>query len=456
MAQPIKKIVIDPTALKKKIHFEPSEWQTKVLIESQKKRFVVLCCGRRSGKSLLASYLALKESLLNNRTIWIVAPSYDLSKKVFDQIQKWVFQYFQPNDFKVNLSTLTLDAPLGSKIVCKSSENLTSLLGESVNLVILDEVSRIPEVAWNSYIRPCLSDTKGKAVFISTPFGKENHFYNLFIRGQSGDENWISFTFPSSANPFLSKEDLEEARSNLPEGIWKQEYEAQFSDSSYAVFRGVKDCIQTNLPDDINKHQQHRIFFGLDLAKQNDYSVLIGVDEQTSEVVYFDRFQKIPYTLQQQRIIEAVKKFKRYKIIVDSGSIGGSIIDELRSALGVPFVEDFSLTGTISKDIAKKGSKNRLIERLSALIESKAIRIPDNNILINELESFGLELSEKGNITYQAPSGQHDDCVIALALASWGLKTKEKQELNLFRQFQQKAESEEKKQQRSNNWRRYK
>ncbi len=447
---------LDPAQLKKKIHFEPSEWQSKVLKESQGKRFIVLCCGRRSGKSLLASYLALKEGLLNNRTIWIVAPSYDLAKKVFDQILKWTTNYFPANSFKVNFSTLTLEAPFGSKVVCKSSENLTSLLGESVNLVILDEVSRIPEVAWNSYIRPCLTDTGGRAVFISTPFGKENHFFNLFSRGQSGDDNWISFVFPSSANPFLPKEDLEEARANLPESIWKQEYEAQFTDSAYAVFRGVKDCIQTNLPDDISKHQYHRIFFGLDLAKQNDYSVLIGVDEQTSEVVYFDRFQKIPYTLQQQRIIEGVKKFKRYKIICDSGSIGGSIIDELRSALGLPFVEDFSLTGTISKDIQKKGSKNRLIERLSALIESKAVRIPDNQVLINELESFGLELSEKGNITYQAPSGQHDDTVIALALACWGLKTKEKQELNLFRKWEMEKEAEEKRKKYANRWKQYK
>jgi len=447
---------LDPAQLKKKIHFEPSEWQSRVLKESQGKRFVVLCCGRRSGKSLLASYLALKESLLNNRTIWIVAPSYDLSKKVFDQIQKWVFNYFPANSFKINLSTLTLEAPFGSKIVCKSSENLTSLLGESVNLVILDEVSRIPEVAWNSYIRPCLSDTKGKAVFISTPFGKENHFYNLFNRGQSGDENWISFVFPSSANPYLSKEDLAEAKANLPEAIYKQEYQAEFGDSSYAVFRGIKDCIQPNLPDDISKHQTHRIFFGLDLAKQNDYSVLIGVDSETNEVVYFDRFQKIPYTLQQQRIISAVKKFKRYKIICDSGSIGGSIIDELRNALGMYLVEDFSLTGTISKDIQKKGSKNRLIERLSAMVESGAVRIPDNNILINELESFGLELSEKGNITYQAPSGSHDDCVIALALACWGLKTKERQELNIMKKWMAEDEEERNKLKRQSRWRQFK
>lgn len=435
---------LDPAQLKKKIHFEPSEWQSKVLKESQKKRFVVLCCGRRSGKSMLASYLALKESLLNNRTIWIVAPSYDLSKKVFDMILKWITNYFPPNSFKINFSTLTLDCPFGSKIVCKSSENLTSLLGESVNLVILDEVSRIPEVAWNSYIRPCLTDTKGRAVFISTPFGKENHFFNLFSRGQSGDENWISFVFPSEANPHLSKEDLLEAKAHLPERIWKQEYEAQFTDSSYAVFRGVKDCIQANLPDEIEKHIGHRIFFGLDLAKQNDYSVLIGVDEQTSEVVYFDRFQKIPYTLQQQRIISGVRKFSRFKIICDSGSIGGSVIDELRSALGLIAVEDFSLVGTISKDVAKKGSKNRLVERLSAFIESKQIRIPDNDVLINELESFGLELSEKGNISYQAPSGQHDDCVIALALACWGLKTEEKKENDLFKQWTNEKKAEKK------------
>lgn len=415
--------VLNPKLLKEKIKFYPHPAQREILLNL--KRFSVICAGRRFGKSILTSYLALKEGLLNNRKIWIVAPTYDLAKRSFDYLTKWTSNYFPANSFKINFSTLSIDCPHNSKIVFKSAENPTSLIGESLDLLIMDEASRIKKDIWEANLRPSLSDREGRMVAISTPLSKENWFYSLFVRGQDPEnKNWVSFVFPSTENPSLSKADLEEAKATLPEVVWQQEYEASFLDSAYAVFRGVRACISPNLPR--KNFKQSNYVIGIDLAKMNDYSVCIVADTLTNEVVEIDRYQKVPYTLQKERIIKLAKAYHPSKLIVDSGSIGGAIADDLRLALGDLRVQDYALVGTISKDFNKKGSKQILIERLSQMIEAQAIHIPENEVLINELESYGMELSEKGNVRYGAPTGQHDDCVISLALCAFGLKTEEK------------------------------
>jgi len=419
---------LNPKILKTKIKFQPHSAQTQILREMR--RFTVICAGRRFGKTLLSSYLALKQGLLNNKNVWIVAPTYDLSKKSFEYLTKWVSNYFPKGAFKVNFSTLSIDCPFGSTITCKSAENPTSLLGESLDLLILDEASRLRKEVWESYLRPSLSDREGKMIAISTPFGKENWFHRLYIKGFK-DKNWASFTFGSMENPTLSKEDLDEAKANLPEAVWQQEYMAHFLDSAYQVFRNIKECIGPDLPRRPMGGRRH--ILGIDLAKANDYSVVVVGDETSNEIIKIDRWHKIPYTLQKQRIIGIAKAHLPCKLIVDSGSIGGAIADDLRLALGTDKVIDFSLVGTISKDFKKKGSKEKLIERLAQMLEAKDVRIPADDVLIDELESFGLELTERGNIRYQAPSGLHDDCVIALALCVWGLKGEEKRKKQVRR-----------------------
>ena len=428
--------VLDPEALKKQIDFKPHSGQLKVL--ANMKRFTILNCGRRWGKTMLVAYLSLKQLLLSRKNVWIVAPSYDLSKKSFTYISDWIAQYFPKGSFQVNFSTLTITGPFGSKLVCKSGENPQSLLGESLDLLIMDEASRLKKEVWESYLRPSLSDREGSMVAISTPVSRENAFYQLFLRGKDNtNKDWISYQFSSMSNPYLSEADLAEAKATLPDQVWRREYEAVFLDSAYSVFRNVRDCISPNLPREPIADHKHII--GIDLAKINDFSVVSVVDSDTNEMIYFDRFSKISYTLQKERIVNIFNKFPRAKIICDSGATGGSFIDELRLIVGQQNVEPFSFVGTISKDIAKKGSKERLVEHMSQFIESGEIRIPANEILIDELESYGVEISERGNSRYSAPQGLHDDCVMSLALAVWKLKSKERKE-KAFRRKKQAIE----------------
>ena len=323
-----------PQKLRDLISFVPHQAQQTIL--ENLKRFSIICAGRKFGKSLLCSYIALKYGLLPKKIAWIVAPSYDLAKKEFKIISNWALNCFESGTFKINNSELSIDCPLGSKIVCKSAEFPTGLLGENVDLLFVDEASRIGKNIWESYLRPNLSATKGSAVFISSPIGKENWFYNLFLKGQQGDnKDWISFNFPSEANPHLDKEELKQAEATLPQEVFKQEYGGEFLDFSAQVFRGVNkiigDCLKE--PDEDAKY-----VMGLDLGKDKDFSVITIIDEDNHKVVYWDRFSEVEWTIQKARIIAVAEKYNAM-VVVESVGVNAPIVEDLRNA-GL-FIQEF-------------------------------------------------------------------------------------------------------------------
>jgi len=144
----------------------------------------------------------------------------------------------------------------------------------------------------------------------------------------------------------------------------------------------------------------------------NDFSVITVIDTATKAVVFIDRFKDIDYPFQKKRIIATAMRYNNARIVVDSTGVGQPIKDDLeREGL---FIEDFHFTGK---------SKKELVEKLSIFIEQGIITIPNDLTLLDELTSFGYQLTDAGNIKYSAPQGLHDDCVMSLALATWQLTT---------------------------------
>jgi len=386
------------------IGFEPHLAQREIL--TCKNREIIVCAGRRFGKSLLASYIGLKELLEKKKRIWVVSPNYDLSLIIFDAILKWLL--------KIATSGRTIDikkrpfpqitTAFGSILECKSTENPTGLLGRATDLIIVDEAARIPESIWNEYLFPTTHDRAGKAIFISTPCG-QNWFYKKFLQLK---EEKAAFQYHSNVNPHFSQEEWERAKRLLPERVFLQEYLATFLPEAASLFRGVDEIIQQDAFS--APIAGHYYIIGVDLAKYQDFTVFIVLDRTTHKVVAYDRFQEINYPLQKMRLIALAKKYNNAKVIIDSTGLGDPIADDLRHE-GL-LVEDFRFTGK---------SKMQLIDKLSIFIEQKGIIIPPIPELIDELKIFSYEISDAGNIKYTAPRGFHDDGVIALSLAVWGL-----------------------------------
>lgn len=371
----------------------------------ERTRFRIVVCGRRFGKTLACANEIVQFALeKNNSVCWWVAPTYQQSMIAYRMVENAIIKTGLIVDNLKSEKRILLKNK--SSINFKSADNFDALRGEGVDFLIIDEAAMIDREAWEQAIRPTLSDKNGKALIVSTPKGR-NWFYELFMRGQ--DElypDYKSFNLPTSANPFIPESEIEEVRKSLPIDVFRQEYEAQFLDDSAGVFRNVKNCIRGQF-EEFNQNKQY--FIGWDIAKTQDFSVVVVMDNN-SHVVAFDRFNQIDYTLQIQRVCNLANRY-RAKVLMDSTGAGDPVLEQLKSR-GI-MVEGYHLSNQ---------SKQQLIEHLAVGIEQSLLSYPPIDVLINELMIYQYEMTRAGNIRYNAPNGFHDDCVIALGLAYWQSK----------------------------------
>jgi phage FluMu gp28-like protein len=299
--------------------------------------------------------------------------------------------------------------PGGGEIAVKSADAPDSLRGEGLDFVVVDEAAYIDERVWTDALRPALSDRKGAALLISTPFGF-NWFHALYMRGQEGREDWQSWQYPTSDNPLIAPEEITAARESLPERTFAQEYLASFVDDAGSVFRNVRACA-TATPQRAAL-RDHSYIFGVDWARSNDYTVIAVIDVETHELVYLDRFVDVAYQQQAGRLQALYERFRPTAIIAEANSMGGPLV-ELLSNQGLP-IQAFTTTNA---------TKAQIIDALALAFERSTIQILDDPVLIGELAAYAMERLPSGLIRYAARAG-HDDTVIGLALAWHGANDK--------------------------------
>ena len=408
-----KKARLNKDALFKLLKYEPHAGQMLVHRSRAKKR--VLACGVRWGKSTLAAMEAMAAAMEPRESSigWVAAPTYDLSKRIFDIIVSTVSAHLSHRiislkEHEHRLILLNLGGGK-SEIRCKSADSPVSLLGEGLDWLIIDEASRIKSTIWEGHLSQRLIDKRGWALMISTPRGK-GWFYDAWRRGQGRDSEYESWNAPSWSNPLLDASVIEAERGRLPERVFQQEYAAQFLEGSGSVFRYVRENATGTIAAPIPKTSY---FAGLDLAKSEDFTVLVIMNREL-EVVFVDRFQRCDWGVQIERVRASLKRYNNASVLVDSTGKGEPVYEALCRQYGQ--VEPYLFTNR---------SKNDLITQLCMLLEQRKITLlkpelwPDG---IDELENFEYSVTEQGAMRTGAAGSGHDDCVIALALAAWHAK----------------------------------
>jgi len=362
---------------------EPHINQQVILDNSS--RFRVVMCGRRFGKSELSQIEIISEALRGHNVAYIT-PTYKLAKTFFEKLATLI-------PFPANKSELIIQFPTCGTVEFFTGERLDNLRGRKFHFVVVDEASFIPnlEDGWLNSIRPTLTDYKGKALFLSTPKGK-NYFYSLFMKNE-GD--WKSFKFTTYDNPYIDRNEIDDARSQLPSAVFEQEYMANPMENASNPFGSnhILECVR-KLSNKATK------FIGIDLAKSFDYTVIIGLDEN-GHVSYFDRFQ-VDWKQTKEKILMLNKSIP---ILIDSTGVGDAITEDLQRHF--QNMTGFKYTSQ---------SKQQLMELLASTIQQKQIGFPEG-VIKEELEVFEYQFTASG-VRYNAPSGFHDDCVNALALAN--------------------------------------
>jgi hypothetical protein len=192
------------------------------------KRFRVLITGRRFGKTFLCIQEIAKFARYPKKKVWYVAPTYRMAKDIVwnDLVDRMVKHKWIS---KINHSDLKIILRNGSEISLRGADNENSLRGVGLDFLVMDEFADIKEHAYTEVLRPTLSD-KGKmgaALFCGTPRGYGNWSYNLFTR-EKDDDQWASFQYTTLQGGQVSKQEIEQAKSDLDERTFKQEYQASF------------------------------------------------------------------------------------------------------------------------------------------------------------------------------------------------------------------------------------
>ena len=363
----------------------PEAHVSQQVILDNSTRFRVVLCGRRFGKSELAQIEIILAAFKGHQVAYIT-PTYQLARTFFSKLIQLI-------PFESNKSDLIIQFPNGGSIEFYTGERLDNLRGRKFHFVVIDEASFIPnlEEGWLNSIRPTLTDYKGRALFLSTPKGK-NYFYSLFMK--DGTPDWKSFKFTTYDNPYIDKAEVDEAKNLLPNPVFEQEYMANPMENAANPFGSdkIKSCIKP-------LSNASTAYYGIDLAKSYDWSVIIGLDAN-GVVTHFQRFQK-----DWKQTKETILQIDRNKpIMIDSTGVGDAITEDLQKHFYQ--MEGFKYTSS---------SKQQLMELLVSKIHNNDVSFP-SGIIEDELNIFEYQYTATG-VRYNAPSGFHDDCVNALALA---------------------------------------
>lgn len=387
-------------------------------------RFIAGACGSKFGKTYGCSIRVAKEAWDNPGSLnWWVAPSYKQAEIAYRLVKRLLPKTMcNPRPSDLRLEVLDPDGNHYSDIEFKSADNDDNLRGFAVNFFVLDEAARISRAAYDS-VMTTTTQTDGRGVIISTPKGR-GWFYDEYQKGEKGhlqegdvDEypEWLSIRMPTWANPTVKASRIMTLRKNMPHDVFEQEIAARFLLESAGVFRGIRGCIKNGILGPGGQHvwerpiDGHRYVMGVDLARKRDYSVIMVFDTKRRHMVYYDRFNALEWSIQKARIIEAAKKYKA-RVTIDSTGLGDPITQDIRNA-GVA-VDPF---------IFSSRSKQDLVEKLRVSIEFANISFPQIPVLVRELERYEYKINSNGHVGYSAPSGAHDDTVMALALANWGM-----------------------------------
>ena len=236
--------------------------EAQLKVAQSDKRFRVLVTGRRFGKTHLAIRELCKAASKPDQLVWYVAPSYRMAKQiVWDKIKNklldlnWVDRY--------NETDLHLILKNGSKICLRGADHSDSLRGVGINFLVLDECADIDKKAFSEVLRPTLSDTQGSALFTGTPKGLGNWLHDIYINHKT-DPNWQSWQFTTLDGGQVSADEIEQARKDLDDRTFRQEYMASFETYSGQVYYNFSESNITTAFMKNNSQIPNTIAIGMD------------------------------------------------------------------------------------------------------------------------------------------------------------------------------------------------
>jgi hypothetical protein len=392
---------------------------------------VVYVKGRRAGgthgMAVRAVELALRHP--RSRHVWV-----DLTQRhIFRAVRRFFARILRGTHWRWDAAALVLSLPNGSTVDFGSAQRPELLEGFGYDYLWINEAGHLlrDEALYFETLLPMVLEAPDAQIFlVGAPKGR-GLFQRMFEWGADPErEDWQSFRHPSSANGLVSGKWLERVQRQMPERTYRQEILAEFVDDEGRVFRDPEAC--ATAPEEPAPQPGAAYVIGIDLGRHQDWTVAWvgraggGAAAQgppapdapeapeageagRGQAVHCERFQALPWPLQQARLSALCRRYHDAPLVVDATGIGDAVCDALE-ADGLA-VERVRFT---------QDSKGRLVDRLAIALERGTFAFAPHEQTLRELQDYRYALTPAGNVR-TGGSREHDDCVMALALCCWGL-----------------------------------
>ena len=305
-------------------------------INNPKYRFVTAAVSRRQGKTYIANIIGQLITLVPGANVLLMSPNYSLSQISFE-LQRGLIKHFDLEVTRDNAKDKVIELTNGSTIRMGSVNQVDSVVGRSYDLIIFDEAALVDgRDAFNVALRPTLDKENSKAIFISTPRGRNNWFAEFWHRGFSDEfPEWCSVKATYHENPRISDTDIEEARKTMSESEFNQEYMADFN-----VFEGQvwafnhEECVADLSEIDLSGMD---VFAGMDVGYRDPTAFCVMAYDWDAEKYYLlDEYFDSERTTE-QHAIEIGK-------LVDKWNIDYIYIDSAAQQTRFDFAQNYDIT----------------------------------------------------------------------------------------------------------------
>ena len=338
----------------------PSQIAIINAVNSKKYRFVCAAISRRQGKTYIANILGQLVSLVPGCHILVMSPNYNLSQISFD-LQRQLLKHFDLEVAKDNAKDRVIELTNGSTIRMGSVNQVDSTVGRSYDFIIFDEAALADgETAFNVALRPTLDKAESKALFISTPRGRNNWFSRFYQRGFNDEyPEWCSVHATWQDNPRATTEDIEEAKKTMSEAEFNQEYMADFN-----VFEGqIWKFDYENCVADLSEMEFRNcdVISGLDVGFKDPTAYLVIMFDGEKFYVVEEYYEAEKTTEQHAQVIGEIMERR----LVDY-----CFIDSAAQQTRFDLAQNYDITTTNAKKSVNDG-----IAHVSSLVENNRLII---------------------------------------------------------------------------------
>lgn len=388
------------------ISLSKSQQEVYDLVQDKKYKYITVAFSRQSGKTVLMLVLCIQWMFQKNMSIAYICRNFVLAKRLYKELIKIL-----PNEIikSANGTDLAIESIYGSTLNFYSAEQGASLRGQTFNYMICDEFAfhkmEQPDGThlWNDILSPTLKARGKKCIFVSTPLGKNNIFYEMYQRGLSDEfPKYASILKTIYDDGFITNDEIEEIKKSIPELSFQQEYLCEWIDDGLSFFQGFSECF------DIDKVSNGKCWIGIDCSGDGTDATVCSKINEKGEIELFEAVGTLD--MKYRQIADYLNRENPVAVYGEINGLGLPMLEEIKKLVRHKSkIYDWTTTNS---------SKEEIISDLAVSIANKDVHFLKNDIkTYNEFGNFVVTVSKSRKLTFAARGSGHDDRVMATAIA---------------------------------------